>query len=67
MFKGIYDYATKKIVTDRIQKKKSKNGGNLNNSFLDELKPMKKSGYHKGMKWPKKSNEFQLIFFIISF
>lgn len=50
MFKGIYDYATKKIVTDRIQKKKSQNGGNLNNSFLDELKPMKKSGYHKGMK-----------------
>lgn len=50
MFKGIYDYATKKIVTERIQKKKSYHNPNLNNSFLDELKPMKKSGYHKGMR-----------------
>lgn len=50
MFKGIYDYATKKIVTERILKKKSHKNGSLNNSFLDELKPMKKSGYHKGMK-----------------
>lgn len=50
MFKGIFDYATKKIVTERIQKKKSYHNANLNHSFLDELKPTKKPGYHKGVK-----------------
>lgn len=50
LFKGIYDYATKKIVTDRIQKKKSHHNNNNNQSVLEELKQSKKTVYHKGMR-----------------
>lgn len=63
MVKGIFDFASKKIVADRINKKKSKNSGNSNQSILDELKPTKKTGYYKGKKcyWVKKHYDFQLI------
>jgi hypothetical protein len=49
LFKGILDYATKKIVTDRVHKK---NKTNLNQSFTEELNKAtpKNKNYAKGIK-----------------
>lgn len=50
LFKGIFDYATKKIVTNRIHKKSKTS---LNQSFTEEINKssQKKKTYVKGMKF----------------